>query len=265
MAVKNYKANQQLTAHFNSSEFMCKCGCKQIKVDDRLLVMLETLFDKCNAKSITITSGYRCPSYDKRIGGFAGQHSKGKAADIKIKGQDGNYISTKIISCIAQDEFAKDGAGIANINSTYTAIHIDSRLGSVYRGNEIISNNSVTRDFYDYYKIDKGDINLVTGEVKTDTTHDIIKGICQMPNPNGEGFLLGIETFDNPNKSYRYEILIYDCSKQAWISSTGKCFSNSNCLWWNWKPEYGYYWTLFRVYDVNDNVIDEECYGFQNI
>lgn len=155
MSVKTYKANQQLTPHFNSSEFMCKCGCKVIKVDDRLLTMLETLYDRCSAKSITVTSGYRCPSYDKKIGGFVGKHAQGLAADIKIKGQDGKWVSTKIISCIAQDEFASKGAGIANINKDYTAIHIDARLGSVYRGNELVSNRSVTNDFYKYYGISK--------------------------------------------------------------------------------------------------------------
>lgn len=155
MSVKTYKANQQLTPHFNSSEFMCKCGCKVIKVDDRLLTMLETLYDRCSAKSITVTSGYRCPSYDKKIGGFVGKHAQGLAADIKIKGQDGKWVSTKIISCIAQDEFASKGAGIANINKDYTAIHIDARLGSVYRGNELVSNSSVTKDFYAYYGISK--------------------------------------------------------------------------------------------------------------
>lgn len=154
-----YNAGIQLRPHFNSSEFMCKCGCRKILIDDRLLDMLETLYTKCNAKSITITSGYRCPSYDKRIGGFVGKHAQGMAADIKIKGQNGNWLSTKAISCIAQDEFAKVGAGIANINRDYTAIHIDARVGSVYRGNELVSNRSVCTDFYAYYGLNKDAIN----------------------------------------------------------------------------------------------------------
>ena len=101
--------------------------------------------------------------------------------------------------------------------------------------------------------------------------HKGIKGICQMPyTDEGGGYLIGIESFDNPNNSYQYEMLILDCSllaqgKDAWIYSTGRCGAQGNSLWTVWQPEYGYYWTLFRIYDSNGNLIDETCYGFANI
>ncbi len=101
--------------------------------------------------------------------------------------------------------------------------------------------------------------------------HKGIKGICQMPyTGEGGGYLIGIESFDNPNNSYQYEMLILDCSllaqgKDAWIYSTGRCGAQGNSLWTVWQPEYGYYWTLFRIYDSNGNLIDETCYGFANI
>lgn len=100
--------------------------------------------------------------------------------------------------------------------------------------------------------------------------HPHIKGKCQMPYEQG-GFLIGVETYDNPGQSYRYEMLILDCTllakgKPAWTYSTGKCgVQSGNALWTVWQPKYGYYWTLFRVYDQDGNMIDEECYGFQNI
>ena len=99
--------------------------------------------------------------------------------------------------------------------------------------------------------------------------HKYIKGICQMPYEGG-GYLIGIESFDNPNNSYKYEMLILDCTLYAqglpaWTYSTGKCYASGNCLWTVWQPEYGYYWTLFRIYDENDNLIDEACFGFENI
>ncbi|MBQ7706391.1 MAG: hypothetical protein IJT72_01270 [Lachnospiraceae bacterium] len=103
-------------------------------------------------------------------------------------------------------------------------------------------------------------------------TNPYIKGICQMPYADGQGpgYLIGIETYDNPNNSYRYEMLILDCTlyaqgKPAWIYSTGKCTVPGNCLWTVWRPKYGYYWTLFRIYDKNNKLIDEECFGFENI
>lgn len=93
----------------------------------------------------------------------------------------------------------------------------------------------------------------------------LIKGTCQMPNPNGTGYLMGIETYDNPNHENQYEILIYDCTAQAWCDTSGKNKVDGKCYWWEWQPKYGYYWTLFRVYDKDDNVLDEECYGFTNV
>ncbi len=89
-----------------------------------------------------------------------------------------------------------------------------------------------------------------------------LKGVCQMPNPNGEGFLLGLEAREDDG--YTGEISIYDCSQQAWIAGTGRCYMDNNALWWIWNPSYGYYWTLFRLFK-NDEILAEECYGFQNI
>lgn len=33
---------------------------------------------------IIVNSGYRCPDYDKKIGGFVGQHGIGNAADVVL-------------------------------------------------------------------------------------------------------------------------------------------------------------------------------------
>ena len=101
--------------------------------------------------------------------------------------------------------------------------------------------------------------------------HKYIKGICQMPYPGeGGGYLIGIESYDNPNNSYQYEMLILDCNlymqgKDAWVYTTGRCGAKGNCLWTVWQPVYGYYWTLFRIYDSNGKLLDEACYGFENV
>ncbi len=101
---------------------------------------------------------------------------------------------------------------------------------------------------------------------------NVIKGICQMPWwGEGGGYLIGIESYKNPNQAYSYELLILDCTlliegKDAWIYSTGRCnVSEGNAFWAIWQPQYGYYWTLFRVYDENGNIIGQECYGFANV
>ena len=74
----------------------------------------------------------------------------------------------------------------------------------------------------------------------------------------------------HPYPAYRYEMLILDCTllaqgKDAWIYTTGQCYAPDTCLWTIWQPLYGYYWTLFRIYDENGELIDQQCFGFENI
>lgn len=250
-----YTIPTQISPHFNSSEFTCKCGCKKSLVDDRLIDMLEQLFTACNAKAINIISGYRCPPYDKKIGGFAGYHSKGMAADIQVIGYDGKILNTKVVSCIAQDLFRE--GGIANINKGYTNIHIDSRKGSRWLGNEVVSNGTVTKDFYSYYGLTHDDIDKAIG--KEPAPQGIIKGICQIPD--GDKFLLGMEVYEN--KNYTYEIQIYSDRLKAWVDGSGKVNNGETSFWWNYTPfDKGLYMSLFRVYDINGNIADEKVYLF---
>lgn len=145
----------------------------------------------------------------------------------------------------------------------------------------IASGWSTNYEWLRWYPKKSGDY-LIQGEVRVAgnpsstmtqctgvTTHTEIKGKCQMPyTGEGGGYLIGMETYRNNN--YSYEMLILDCTllaegKDAWTYTTGKCKVDGNAFWTIWQPQYGYYWTLFRVYDSAGNLIDEECYGFQNI
>ena len=150
-----YNDETQLSAHFNASEFRCKCG----KVHDTLLAdelvdKLEQLFSALNCSKIIVTSGFRCSMHDRSVGGNGtGQHTKGNAADIICYGQDGSVISTKKVACKAQDIGFR---GIGNIDSTYTAIHVDVRTGAKWYGDEAVrggTSGSVTDDFYRYYAV----------------------------------------------------------------------------------------------------------------
>ncbi len=95
-----------------------------------------------------------------------------------------------------------------------------------------------------------------------------IKDICQMPYEGG--YLIGIESNVNPNHEIRYEMLVMDLSLYAsgnpncWVHSVKGQVAEGNALWTIWKPQYGYYVTLFRIYDANDNILDETAYGFAN-
>lgn len=169
-----YGDKTQISKHFNVSEFKCKCGKQHDTIiNTRLVAGLEKLFEIFDCSMIIVNSGYRCPEYDKKMNGFAGKHSVGDAADVVLYDKNKAVISTKKISCAAQDLTEYFG-GIANINKTYTAIHLDVRQGSRWLGNEIISNNTVTKDFYSYYGLTKEDVygKSVTNTTPTTTEPD---------------------------------------------------------------------------------------------
>ena len=150
----------QISKHFNVKEFKCKCGkSHEILVNLYLVHMLEKIYEALDCSKIIINSGYRCPTYDKKIGGFVGQHGIGNAVDAVFYDKKTKVISTKIVSCVAQDLGL---GGIANINKTYTAIHLDARTTRQWKGNEIVSNNTVTSDFYKYYGLKKEDVYKTT-------------------------------------------------------------------------------------------------------
>lgn len=148
-----YNDETQLSAHFNAREFRCKCGkTHDTEINPNLVTNLEKLYRVLDCSKIVVTSGYRCPDHDKAVGGNGtGQHTKGNAADIICHGKDGSIISTKKVACKAQDIGFR---GIGNIDSTYTAIHVDVRTGAKWYGDEAVrggTSGSVTDDFYRYY------------------------------------------------------------------------------------------------------------------
>lgn len=95
-----------------------------------------------------------------------------------------------------------------------------------------------------------------------------INGKYQGPNPDGDGYLLGVSTNENPDNKYQYEMLVMDCSKylngdpNPWVYGTGLNTINGNTFWSIFKPAYhGGYWTYFRVYNENGVLVDDRCYG----
>jgi len=172
MAVKNYSCsdNTQLSEHFNVQEFRCKCSQNHnILVAEELVDKLEKLYAKLDCSKIIITSGMRCSSYDISIGGNGGgQHPLGNAADVVCYNQAGERISSKLVCCTAQD---LGFGGIANIDTSYTATHLDVRTSNIWYGNEVINYHTVTDDFYKYYGISRNG-----NEVKEDNSM-AMKGI----------------------------------------------------------------------------------------
>jgi len=78
--------NKQLSPHFKVREFAEQCN-DEIKIDDRLLPLLEAIYAALDCTKIIITSGYRTAAHNRAVGGAVySQHQYGRAADIRVSG-----------------------------------------------------------------------------------------------------------------------------------------------------------------------------------
>lgn len=106
--------------HFKVKEFACP-HCGKIKIDINLLVKLEELRKAVGNKPLVITSGYRCPTHNRNVGGASrSQHIYGKAADISH-----HNIGRALLERHADRIFANGGVGLGGNN----IVHVDTRNG----------------------------------------------------------------------------------------------------------------------------------------
>lgn len=153
-SVKKLGKDYKISEHFKLKEFQCKDGSDTVKYSTELLAKLEKL-RVYGGFTITINSGYRTASYNKKIGGASkSQHVVGTAADIVVK-KDGKVVNAKYICCICQDLGFK-GIGYISAN----AVHVDMRASGTYRGDERKGySGNVGGNFYNYFGISKATIN----------------------------------------------------------------------------------------------------------
>lgn len=125
MSLKIYKKTDKtkLSANFKVSEFAChgKGCCSTVTIDEQLVKYVQKIRDHFG-KPVTITSGYRCATHNKNVGGATGsRHAKGQAADIVVKdvapAEVAKYAESIGILGIGLYETAKDGY----------FVHIDTR------------------------------------------------------------------------------------------------------------------------------------------
>ena len=115
-----------LTTNFSKSEFNCNCGCDMPEnVLDNVEAHaqnLQTLRDFCGS-SIVINSGYRCPTYNAKIGGASkSQHMTGNASDIVISSMSDDEVADIVEGLIRIGAIEEGGLGRYN---TFT--HYDRR------------------------------------------------------------------------------------------------------------------------------------------
>ena len=85
------------SAHFKLSEFKCKDGTavpeKYYGNCQRLMNLLEEIRTACGNRAVTVNSGYRTESYNKKVDGAKqSQHLYAAAADIKVSGMSASEV-----------------------------------------------------------------------------------------------------------------------------------------------------------------------------
>ena len=117
----NMNESQRLSENFRTGEFGCKCGrCKTALIDDVLAAQLQAIRNHFG-KPVNITSGYRCASHNKAVGGDPNSsHMQGMAADIVVTG-----VKPKAVAQFAES------MGIVRVGLYDGFVHIGS--GSVKR------------------------------------------------------------------------------------------------------------------------------------
>lgn len=133
MAVKTYpKSNtDKLSKNFNAREFRCGLGspcssCTTTLVDELLVEYLQKIRDYFGTE-VEITSAYRCPAYNGRVGGATGsRHTKGQAADIVVRG-----VAPRRVAAYAEYIGVK-GVGLYETGKDGYFVHIDTRAAKSF-------------------------------------------------------------------------------------------------------------------------------------
>ena len=179
--VMSYNATTQgdlfLSPHFQVKEFKSPDN-NTVKIDNRLIWILERLFTDLNCSKMIINSGYRTATYSVKVGGTAKDyHVQGKAADIKPYDKNGKIISGKTV-CQKLCSYG-DIYGIGYISDT--AVHVDTRTkSSIWYGDETTGTSllkSGYSNFNDYFNAQTLVVNAGTWNVRSapNTSGKILK------------------------------------------------------------------------------------------
>lgn len=101
--------------YFKREEFSCRCGCGLNNISPELVATLDKIREAAGI-ALRITSGSRCETHNKAVGGKSDSaHLKGLAADIAIGGSNERYL---VATCAA-------ASGIKRLGIGTSLIHLD--------------------------------------------------------------------------------------------------------------------------------------------
>ena len=152
MAVKTFISGVQMSPHFHTSEFRCKC-CGKIMIDTALVDTLEKLFPALELGKINVISGYRCAKHDKAVGGRGcGSHVEGYAADVRCFYKDGSIVPSSVVALTLERLGHKYGIGYrcGRVTDSSGNIHIDTKPRKWYGDESKSMTATACSSFFDY-------------------------------------------------------------------------------------------------------------------
>ena len=150
-----------LTEHFDSYEFDCP-HCGENKILKSFVERLEKLHKILNARSIIVSSGYRCPEHSVAVGGYDNDaHVMGFGADIIAYKQDGNAYTSKTVAYYAE----KLGFGGIGIIDDYYC-HVDTRDENKYANNHWFGNELTGENYSTFQNMNIDEIQKTENDTK---------------------------------------------------------------------------------------------------
>lgn len=121
--------------NFKKTEFKCPCGKCNGYGEGIASTLVETLQELRNKYGkLQITSGYRCPSHNKAVGGSTNsKHTKGQAADFYLDGFNTQSNRVNMVNELKKTKYYN--YSYTNVNGNHpnmgNVVHIDTKLEDI--------------------------------------------------------------------------------------------------------------------------------------
>ena len=77
-SMNNQKIDWTNITHFKPEEFTCGCGCGYNPIDIQLVNVLENIRAHFGNRLLYVTSGCRCSTFNKKVGGIERQQTRSR-------------------------------------------------------------------------------------------------------------------------------------------------------------------------------------------